>query len=66
VTPDEYLAGMHLELVENLIVATYEVVRQRIASQSGCFRVRISLINGDSLESSEFFRLTPNGIHVSL
>ena len=64
-TPDEYLAGIHLELVENPIVATYEAVRQRITSQSGYFRVRISLINGDLLESSEFFRLTPNGIQVS-
>jgi len=50
---------------KNEIVATYEAVRQRITSQSGYFRVRISLINGDLLESSEFFRLTPNGIHVS-
>ena len=63
-TSDEYLAEIHLALVEGRIVASYTVVRQRVTSQSGHLRVRIELINGDFLEASEFFRLTSEGIKV--
>ncbi len=63
-TTDEYLASIHLALVESPVVARYEVVRQRVTSQSGYLRVRIELINGDFLESSEFFRLTPESVDV--
>lgn len=64
-TTDEYLAAIHLTLVESPIVASYAVVRQRVTSQSGHLRVRIDLINGDFLEAAEFFRLTPDGIKVA-
>jgi hypothetical protein len=64
-TTDEYLAAIHLALVESPIVASYEVVRQRVTSQSGHLRVRIDLTNGDFLEAAEFFRLTPDGIEVA-
>jgi hypothetical protein len=64
-TTDEYLAALHLALVESLVVVSYTVVRHRVTSQSGHVRVRISLINGDFLESAEFFRLTPEGIEVA-
>src|SRR5574341_149856 len=63
-TTDEYLAAIHLALVESPIVVRYEVVRQRVTSQSGHVRVRIELVNSDFLEAAEFFRLTPNGIEV--
>lgn len=62
---DEYVVSIHLELVENPIVASYEVIRQRTTAQSGYLRVRIELSNGDFLESSEFFRLASDGIRVS-
>ena len=61
---DEYLASIHLALVENVVVARYDIVRQRITSQSGYLRVRIALTNGDFLEAAEFFGLTRNGIEV--
>lgn len=64
-TTDEYLAAIHLALMESPIVASYVVVRQRVTSQSGHLRVRIDLINGDFLEAAEFFRLTPDGIKVA-
>ena len=60
-TTDEYLAVIHLALMESPIVVDYTLVRQRVTSQSGHVRVRINLINGDFLEAAEFFRLTPDG-----
>lgn len=63
-TTDEYLAAIHLALVESPIVANYSVVHQRITSQSGYLRVRVDLINGDFLEAAEFFRLSPAGIET--
>jgi len=64
-TTDEYLAAIHLALMESPIVADYTLVRQRVTSQSGHVRVRVNLINGDFLEAAEFFRLTPDGIQVA-
>lgn len=64
-TTDEYLAAIHLALVESPIVTSYTVVRQRVTSQSGHLCVRINLTNGDFLEAAEFFRLTPDGIQVA-
>ncbi len=46
-TTDEYLAAIHLALMESAIVVDYTVIRQRVTSQSGHLRVRINLINGD-------------------
>lgn len=63
-TVEEYLADIHISLVENPVVAHYVVVHQRASSQSGYLRVRIRLCNGDFLESAEFFRLKPDGIEV--
>jgi hypothetical protein len=56
-TTDEYLAAIHLALLESPVVASYKVVRQRVTSQSGHLRVRIDLTNSDFLEAAEFFRL---------
>jgi len=63
-TPQEYLAALHLALVENSMVASYSVVRQRVSSQSGHLRVRIHLSSGDFLEAAEFVGLTPDGIRI--
>ena len=51
-TPDEYLAAIHLNLVTSPIVVRYWVVRQRVTSQRGHLRVRIDLSNGDFLEAA--------------
>jgi len=64
-TSDDYMAAMHLALTESPIIASYAVVRQRVTSQSGHLRVRVNLVNGDFLEATEFFRLTPDGIEVA-
>ena len=61
---DEYVTAIHLALIDSLIVENYNVIRQRVTSQSGYLRVRVELANGDFLESAEFFRLTPDGIQV--
>ncbi|GIK38650.1 MAG: hypothetical protein BroJett011_24830 [Chloroflexota bacterium] len=64
-TTTEYLAAIHLALVESSVVVSYTVVRQRITSQSEHIRVCINLVDGDFLEAAEFFRLTPEGIEVA-
>lgn len=64
-TTDEYVAAIHLALVESSVVTSYTVVRQRVTSQSGHVRIRINLVNNDFLESSEFFKLTSAGIEVA-
>jgi hypothetical protein len=63
-TTEEYLAEIHLTLINNLIVAHYAIVRQRLTSQSGYLRVRIDLANGDFLEAAEFFHLTASGVEI--
>jgi hypothetical protein len=63
-TTDEYLAFIHLALVESPIVANYSVVRQRVTSQSGHIQIRVELINGDFLEAAEFFRSLPEGVET--
>lgn len=54
-TADEYLAAIHVALVESSIVANYTVVRQRATSQRGYLRVRIRLSNGDFLLPTDNF-----------
>jgi hypothetical protein len=63
-TTDEYLASIHLALMESSIVLEYAIVRQRLTSQSGHLRVRVRLTNGDFLEAAEFFRSNEEGIIV--
>ena len=63
-TPQEYLAALHLALVESPLVAGYTIVRQRASSQFIHLRVRIDLSNGDFLEAAEFVGLTPDGIRL--
>lgn len=63
-TTDEYLAAIHVALVESPIVVNYTVVRQRATSQRGYLRVRIRLSNGDFLEATEAFRLVSNGVEL--
>ena len=61
---DDYVASIHLALIDSPIVEHYDVVRQRVTSQSGYLRVRIDLTDGDLLEAAEFLRLTPSGLQV--
>ena len=63
-TADEYLAAIHIALVESHIVADYTVVRQRVTSQTGYLRVRVKLSNDDFLEAAEAFRLRTTGVEV--
>jgi hypothetical protein len=64
-TLDGYLQSIHLALIDSLVVDRYVVVRQRVTSQAGHLRVRITLSNGDFVESAEFFRLTAAGIVIA-
>jgi hypothetical protein len=63
-TPQQYLAAIHLALVDSPIVADYALVRERVTSQSGYLRIRAHLANGDFLEAAELFGLTSEGIRV--
>jgi hypothetical protein len=63
-TIEEYLADIHLTLVESALVRNYTIFRQRLTSQSGYIRVRIDLVNGDFLEATEYFRLTTDDIQI--
>ena len=51
-TTDEYLAAIHLALIENPIITSYRIVRQRVTSQTGHLRIRADLANGDFLEAA--------------
>lgn len=61
---DDYVRAIHLTLAESSCVASYVVVRERIASQQGLFHAQIALANGDFLETSEFFVSGPHGIET--
>jgi hypothetical protein len=63
-TPEEYLASIHMALMGSPIIQTYVIIRQRISSQSGHLRVRIQLNNGDFLEAAEYFSLIEDHIQV--
>ncbi len=61
---DDYVRAIYLTLAENSCVASYVVMRERVASQQGLFHAQIVLTNGDFLDTSEFFVSGPNGIET--
>lgn len=61
---DEYVRAIHFALAESPYIVSYDVVRERVASQEGLFHARIVLSNGDYLETSEFFISGPHGIET--
>lgn len=62
IDPTNYLAEAELALISSPIVAEYQVTRSRANTDDGYIRVRVTLINGDFLEASEYFVFQEGGI----
>ena len=56
--PKEYLEATKLKIVASPIVSRYEITKERATSIDGYIRIRITLVNGDYLEVSEYFERT--------
>ncbi|OQY32077.1 MAG: hypothetical protein B6I38_05030 [Anaerolineaceae bacterium 4572_5.1] len=52
-----YITTIKTKLAASTIVATVEIVTERIAENRGYFRAHMNLINGDFLEVSEYFAI---------
>lgn len=58
----EYLEAIKLKIVTSPIVSNYEIVKERTTNIDGYIKVRMTLINGDYLEVSEYFESTFSNI----
>ena len=56
--PMEYLEATKLKIVANPIVSCYDIIKERVTSLGGYIRIRMTLVNGDCLEVSEYFERT--------
>lgn len=60
-TIDDYLTSVKELLIASEIVEEFRVVRERATAYDAHLRVRVTLILGHSLESSEYVRRQPTG-----
>lgn len=60
--PTEYLEATKLKIVASPIISHYEIIKERATSTDGYIRIRMTLVNEDYLEVSEYFERTPSGI----
>ena len=51
----DHISEIKARLATSAIVATVDIVAERITEYRGYFRARMSLMNGDFLEVSEYF-----------
>ncbi|WP_295578716.1 DUF6516 family protein [uncultured Lamprocystis sp.] len=65
ISPARYLEELKARLVGSAVVGQVSVVSERIISDQGYFRARITLTNGDFLEVSEYF-VVQGEIHQTL
>lgn len=61
-SPTDYLATIKEALTRSPIVQEWQIVNEMALSDRGHFRVRLTLVNGDFVEASEFFYIRNNGI----
>lgn len=59
-TPTEYVLQLKAKLAISPIVASFNVVEEKVWSDRGYIRLRIALSNGDFLEAAEYFVLQNN------
>jgi len=53
--PVEYLAEIQAQLVARTTVESFKIIAERVLPDSGYFRARLRLSNGDFLEIAEYF-----------
>lgn len=56
-TPADYVFRLKAKLVISPIVASFNLVEEKVWPDRGYIRMRMSLINGDFLEAAEYFVL---------
>ena len=59
-TPTEYVLQLKAKLAISPIVASFNVVEEKVWSDRGYIRLRMALSNGDFLEAAEYFVLQDN------
>ena len=59
-TPIEYVVQLKTKLAISPIVASFNVVGEKVWQDRGYIRIRIVLSNGDFLEAAEYFVLRDN------
>ncbi|AKG20108.1 toxin-antitoxin system TumE family protein [Calothrix sp. 336/3] len=57
---EQYIAAVKAKLADSPIIATIEIVDERILLNRGYFRARLTLSNSDFLEIAESFMLQDN------
>jgi len=61
----EYLNSIKERVLTDAVVTSFRIVRERSALTDGHLRARLTLINGDLLEFSEYVQRSPDGrIHT--
>ena len=61
-TPAEYVLQLKTKLAISSIVASFNVVEEKVWLDRGYVRIRITLSNGDFLEAAEYFVLQNNDL----
>ncbi|MBC8265013.1 MAG: hypothetical protein H8E47_12925 [Anaerolineales bacterium] len=56
-TPTKYVLQLKAKLVTSPIVASFNLVEEKVWPDRGYIRIRMSLSNGDFLEAAEYFLL---------
>jgi hypothetical protein len=62
-TPTEYVLQLKAKLAISPIVASFNVVEEKVWSDRGYIRLRIALSNGDFLEAAGVFRVAGQRLH---
>ena len=53
--PEEHLNAIQMAFIASPVIASYSVVRIWADADDGYMRIRATLVNGDFLESAEYF-----------
>lgn len=61
-TPAEYVLKLKTKLAISSIIASFNVVEEKVWLDRGYVRIRIALNNGDFLEAAEYFVLQNNDL----
>jgi hypothetical protein len=63
-TCQTYIEAIKLKLATSIIVQDIDIVQERVLDDTGYFRARLRLTNGDFLEVSEFFKVSSDRIQT--
>ncbi len=59
--PAEYVLQLKTQLALSLIVVSFTIVEEKVWTDRGYIRIRMTLSNGDFLEAAEYFVLQVGG-----